>query len=198
MIAQRLARGCLRLVGWTLVDEVPQRPPKFVLIGAPHTTNWDFPFAILMFIGLGMKRNWVGKHTLFRPPLGWLMRALGGVPLDRSKRHNFVDQVVAAFDEADEMVIALAPEGTRSYTPQWKTGFYYIAVGANVPILLAFIDYPTKRIGLGSMFHPSGDLDADMRLIREFYADKRGKKPENKGEIRAPPRQETQGRQPDG
>ena len=86
MLGQRFARGALRLVGWTLVDDLPERPPKFVLIGAPHTTNWDFPFAILMFIGLGMKRNWVGKHTLFQPPLGWLMRALGGVPLDRSKR----------------------------------------------------------------------------------------------------------------
>ena len=119
------------------------------------------------------------------------MRFLGGVPLDRSKRHNFVDQVVAAFDGAEEMVIALAPEGTRSRTSHWKTGFYYIAVGANVPIILAFIDYPTKRIGLGSILFPTGDLDADMQLIRNFYADKRGKKPENQGVIRAlPPREE--------
>ena len=118
------------------------------------------------------------------------MRFLGGVPLDRSKRHNFVDQVVAAFDGAEEMVIALAPEGTRSRTSHWKTGFYYIAVGANVPIILAFIDYPTKRIGLGSILFPTGDLDADMQLIRNFYADKRGKKPENEGEVRArPPRE---------
>ena len=190
MLGQRFERGALRLVGWTLVDDLPERSPKFVLIGARHTTNWDFPFAILMFIGLGMKRNWVGKHTLFQPPLGWLMRALGGVPLDRSKRHNFVEQVVAAFDGADEMVIALAPEGTRSHTSHWKTGFYYIAVGAKVPILLAFIDYPTRRIGLGSIIHPTGDLEADMRLIGDFYADKRGKKPENMGEVRALPRRE--------
>jgi len=96
-------------------------------------------------------------------------------------------EVVAAFDGAEEMVIALAPEGTRSHTTHWKTGFYYIALGANVPIILAFIDYPTKRIGLGSILYPTGDLDADMQLIRDFYADKRGKKPENKGEIRALP-----------
>ncbi len=191
MIGQPLARGVLRLMGWTLVDDVPERPPKFVTIGAPHTTNWDFPIAILMFVGLGMKRNWVGKHTLFRPPFGWLMRFLGGVPLDRSKRHNFVDQVVAAFDEAEEMVIALAPEGTRSHTSHWKTGFYYIAVGASVPIVLAFIDYPTKRIGLGSILYPTGDLEADIQLIRNFYADKRGKRPENEGEVRArPPRED--------
>jgi 1-acyl-sn-glycerol-3-phosphate acyltransferase len=145
-----------------------------------------------MFVGLGMKRNWVGKHTLFGPPFGWLMRVLGGVPLDRSKRHNFVDQVVVAFDGADEMVIALAPEGTRSHTSHWKTGFYYIAGGANVPIILAFIDYPTKRIGLGSILYPTGELDADMQLIRDFYADKRGKRPENEGEIRArPPREDS-------
>lgn len=190
MIGRRIARGILRLVGWTIVDEPPQRPPKYVLIGAPHTSNWDFPIGMLGLIGLGVKRNWVGKHTLFRPPLGWFMRALGGVPLDRTKRHNFVEQVVAAFDGAEEMVIALTPEGTRGHTPYWKTGFYYIALGAGVPIILGFIDYPTKRIGLGPVFHPSGDLDADMERIRDFYADKTGKKPENKSEIRALPRGE--------
>ncbi len=185
MIGQRVARGALRLVGWTLVDEPAERPPKYVLIGAPHTSNWDFPIGMLGLIGLGVKRNWVGKHTLFRPPLGWLMRALGGVPLDRTKRHNFVEQVVAAFHASDEMVIALTPEGTRSYTPGWKTGFYYIALGAGVPIILGFIDYPRRSLGLGPVFRPSGDLDADLERIRDFYADKTGKRPENKSEIRA-------------
>ena len=188
MTGRRIARALLRLVGWEVVDEPPERPAKYVLIGAPHTSNWDFPIGMLALIGLGVKRNWVGKHTLFRPPLGWLMRALGGVPLDRTKRHNFVEQVVAAFDGTDEMVIALTPEGTRSHTPYWKTGFYYIALGAGVPIILGFIDYPRKRIGLGPVFRPTGDLDADLDRIRDFYADKTGKKPENEGEIRAPPR----------
>lgn len=188
MIGRRIARGLLSLAGWTLVDQPPERPPKYVLIGAPHTSNWDFPLGMLGLIGLGITRNWVGKHTLFRPPIGWLMRALGGVPLDRTKRHNFVEQVVAAFDRSDEMVIALTPEGTRSYTPCWKTGFYYIALGAAVPIILGFIDYPRKRVGLGPVFRPSGNLDTDMERIRDFYADKTGRRPEKMGEIRAWPR----------
>ena len=191
MIERRLASGLLRIVGWRVVDELPQRPARYVLIGAPHTSNWDFPIGMLAIVALGVRRNWVGKHTLFRPPLGWLMRALGGVPIDRTQRHNFVDQVVEAFRESDEMVIALTPEGTRGHTEYWKTGFYYIALGAGVPIVLGFIDYRRRRIGLGRILDPGGDLDADMARIRDFYADKTGKKPENKGEIRAAPRRKT-------
>jgi 1-acyl-sn-glycerol-3-phosphate acyltransferase len=186
VIAQRLARGTLRLLGWTLVSEAPDLP-KYVVIGAPHTTNWDLPIGMLGLIGLGIKPSLVVKHTLLRPPLGWLLRALGSIPIDRSQRRNFVDQVVAAYKEADELVVALTPEGTRSYTPYWKTGFYYIALGADVPIALAFADYPTRRVGLGPTLYPTGDIEADMAVIAEFYADKTGKRPENKSPIRVRP-----------
>ncbi len=186
MIGQRIARGLLRLLGWTLVSEAPDLP-KYVVIGAPHTSNWDFPIGMLGFIGLGIKRNLMIKHTLFRPPLGWFMRALGNIPIDRSQRHNFVDQVVAAYKEADELVVALTPEGTRSYTPYWKTGFYYIALGAGVPIALGFADYATRRAGLGPTVYPTGDIEADMAVIAEFYADKTGKRPENESAIRVRP-----------
>lgn len=179
----RVARWLLGLVGWTVVMEPEHVPPKYVLIGVPHTSNWDFPIGMLALVALGIERHWVGKHTLFRPPLGWLMRALGGVPLDRSKRHNFVEQVIDAFERADRMVIALTPEGTRSHTPHWKTGFYYIALGARVPIVLGFIDYQRKRVGFGPLLGPSGDLEADLEIIRGFYADKVGRRPENKSMI---------------
>jgi 1-acyl-sn-glycerol-3-phosphate acyltransferase len=186
VIGQRIARGILRLLGWTLVSEAPDLP-KYVVIGAPHTSNWDFPIGMLGFIALGIKRNLMIKHTLFRPPLGWFMRALGGIPIDRTQRHNFVDQVVAAFKEADELVVALTPEGTRSYTPYWKTGFYYIALGAGVPIALGFADYATRRAGLGPILYPTGDIEADMAIIAEFYSDKTGKRPEKMSPIRVRP-----------
>ena len=186
MIAQRIARGILRLLGWTLVSEAPDLP-KYVVIGAPHTTNWDLPIGMLGLIGLGIKPTLVVKHTLLRPPLGWLLRALGSIPIDRSQRRNFVDQVVAAYKEADELVVALTPEGTRRYTPYWKTGFYYIALGAGVPIALAFADYPTRRVGLGPTLYPTGDIEADMAVIAKFYADKTGKRPEKKSPIRVRP-----------
>ncbi len=186
MITPRIARGILRLLGWTLVSEAPDLP-RYVVIGAPHTSNWDLPIGVLGLIGLGIKPSVVAKHTLFRPPLGWFMRALGGIPIDRSQRRNFVDQVVAAYKEADELVVALTPEGTRSYTPCWKTGFYFIALGAGVPIALAFADYPTRRVGLGPTVYPTGDIEADIAVISEFYADKTGKRPENKSPIRVRP-----------
>jgi 1-acyl-sn-glycerol-3-phosphate acyltransferase len=189
-MGKRLARWLLRLVGWTVVMEPEELPAKYVLIGVPHTSNWDFPIGMSALVALGIKRTWVGKHTLFKPPLGWFMRAFGGVPLDRSKRHNFVEQVIAAFEEADRMVIALTPEGTRSHTRFWKTGFYYIALGARVPIVLGFIDYERKRVGFGPLFEPTGDLEADLKIIRSFYADKIGKQPEKTGTIEVRPREE--------
>ena len=190
-MASRFAGWLLGLVGWTVVMEPEELPPKYVLIGVPHTSNWDFPIGMLALVALGIERTWVGKHTLFRPPLGWLMRALGGVPLDRSRRHHFVEQVIDAFEASDRMVIALTPEGTRSHTPFWKTGFYFIALGARVPIVLGFIDYERKRVGFGPLLTPSGDLEADLEIIRAFYADKVGKRPEKKGAIQVRPRERT-------
>jgi 1-acyl-sn-glycerol-3-phosphate acyltransferase len=176
-----ISRFLLRLFGWR-AEERPL-PAKCVLIGAPHTSNWDFPVALLLMRVIGIEGHWIAKHTLFRWPTGWLMRRLGGLPVDRTESHNFVDQIVRLFDERDRLVITIAPEGTRKRTEHWKTGFYYIALGAGVPIVLGYLDYPSKRGGVGPTIRPSGNLEADLALIRDFYADKTGRHPGNKGTI---------------
>jgi 1-acyl-sn-glycerol-3-phosphate acyltransferase len=158
-------------------------PDKYVLIGSPHTSNWDFPIALLLLRVLGIEGHWIAKHTVFRWPVGWLMRWLGGLPVDRTSSHNFVDQIVQLFEERERLVITIAPEGTRKRTAHWKTGFYYIALGAGIPIVLGYLDYPNKRGGLGPTIQPSGDLEADLDRMKEFYADKTGRHPGKMGEI---------------
>ncbi len=176
-----MSRFLLRLIGWT-ADERPV-PDKYVLIGSPHTSNWDFPIALLLMRVIGIEGHWIAKHTVFRWPIGWLMRRLGGLPVDRRASHNFVDQIVERFEERDRLVITIAPEGTRKRTAHWKTGFYYIALGAGVPIVLGYLDYPNKRGGLGPTIEPSGDLAADLDRMKEFYSDKTGRRPGKTGEI---------------
>lgn len=176
-----ISRFLLRLIGWTADER--SVPDKYVLIGAPHTSNWDFPLALLLMRVIGIEGHWIAKHTVFRWPLGWLMRRLGGLPVNRTASHNFVDQIVQRFEERDRLVITIAPEGTRKKTAHWRTGFYYIALGAGVPIVLGYLDYPNKRGGLGPTIEPSGDLNADLDRMKEFYADKTGLHPGKKGEI---------------
>ena len=173
---KKLCRWILRLFGWRVEGSLPG--PKCVLIGAPHTSNWDFPVALLTMRALGIPGRWVGKHTIFRWPVGWLMRKLGGIPLNREQTRNFVPRVIDEFERRRELVIVLAPEGTRSRTAHWRTGFYFIAVGARVPIVLGYLDYARKRAGVGPVLWPSGDLEADLGTIGDFYADKTGKRPE--------------------
>jgi 1-acyl-sn-glycerol-3-phosphate acyltransferase len=155
-----------------------------VLVVAPHTSNWDFPVMIALAVALRIKVTWMGKHTLFRPPFGWLMRRLDGLPIDRGARHNIVEQAVESFRTHERLVLAILPEGTRKRTPYWKSGFYHIARGANVPIALGFADYRRKAGGIGRVIELSGDVDADMAIIREFYSGMTGKRPEQFGEIR--------------
>jgi 1-acyl-sn-glycerol-3-phosphate acyltransferase len=181
--SQVIARTILRLLSWKL-DVIYPESPKFVLVGAPHTSGWDLLFALLLMHGAGIKMYWVGKDTIFRWPLGILMRWLGGIPVNRRSRNNFVQQVVDIFDQSDELVIAIAPEGTRSNAKYWKTGFYYIALGAGVPIALGFIDYGGKAVGVGPTVIPSGDIEADFVRIKEFYTGIEGKNPELQGEIK--------------
>lgn len=183
---KRIADAILRVIGWRVVGEVPR--PRCVLIGAPHTSNWDFPIAILAFWWLRADARWIGKHTLFKRPFGWLMRSLGGIPLDRERTTDFVSEVVGWFEREESLVIAIAPEGTRGHTEAWRSGFYWIAHGAGVPIALGFLDYPRRTTGIGDSFIPTGDVEADMERIRAFYADKTGKHPEKAGEIRVRPR----------
>jgi 1-acyl-sn-glycerol-3-phosphate acyltransferase len=191
-LAQLLADGLLKLAGWRLVGEPPDLP-KYILIGAPHTTNWDFVLAMMLKLSSGVGFRWIGKEALFRRPHGWFFRLTGGIPVWRERRQNFVEQIVERINQADEMVVVLAPEGTRSKTPYWKTGFYYMALGANVPICMAFVDYPGKEFGFGPLLYPSGDIQADFEHLRKFYSQKSGLYPERHGILAPKPRNEAAG-----
>ena len=173
-----LAIFILKVMGWTAVGKEIANP-KLVLIGAPHTSNWDFPLMLLVVLKLRLKVFWMGKKELFRFPFGWLMRWLGGIPIDRSKPHNVVDQITEEYVRQPELVVLIPPEGTRSKVERWKTGFYHIARNANIPILMGYVDAPKKEAGLADFFSPTGDLEKDMQEIRKFYSDKGGLKPEN-------------------
>ena len=170
----RLALVGLRWFGWQVVSEPPQ-PRKFVLIAAPHTSNWDLLVMLAVAFSYQTKIFWMGKHTLFRWPLGVFFKWLGGIPIDRSSTHDVVAQSVALFQREDELILAVPPEGTRSKTRYWKTGFYYIAKGAGVPVVMGFIDFGRKRSGIGPTLWPTGDIEADLELVRAFYADITGK-----------------------
>lgn len=167
----------LKLFGWRVEAALPDTR-KFVMIAAPHTSNWDLPFMLATAYVLRVRVSWLGKHTLFRPPFGFLMRWLGGVPVDRREAHNLVARVVEVFDTSEALVLAVPPEGTRKKAAHWKSGFYHIAAGAHVPIALGFLDYGRKVSGVGAAITPSGDLRADMERIREFYKGVRGKFPD--------------------
>ena len=178
-----LGRTGLALVGWRFVV-CSALQPKCVVVGAPHTSNWDFPVLMLAGMVLGVRPYWVGKHTLFPWPVAWLMRALGGIPVDRRAASNMVDQLVEKMHASERMFLVMPPEGTRSYTAHWKSGFSHVARKANVPIVMGFIDYPRKQAGLGPVLWPSDDLTADMNQLRAFYADKQGKHPAWQGPVR--------------
>lgn len=183
---RRLAKALLKLAGWRTVGETPG--PRSVIIGAPHTSNWDFPLALLCFWSVPIPARWVGKHTIFRRPFGRLLRRLGGIPVDRAHTADFVRVIVEAFERESEFSLVLAPEGTRSRRDHWRSGFYWIAHGAGVPLALGFANYADRTVGIGDAFMPSGDIEADMERIRVFYADKRGRRPEKESSIRVRPR----------
>lgn len=164
-----MARAFLSLTGWTVRNDVPPSVQKCVIVAAPHTSNWDFPYTLAVARMLDMKFYWVGKHTLFKGPLGPIMRALGGIPVDRRKSQNFVQQIAQAMQAADAMAVAMAPEGTRSKTEFWKSGFYYIAREAGVPVVLGFLDFRAKVGGLGPIIDPERSKREVMDDIRAFY-----------------------------
>lgn len=172
----------LRCFGWRI--EGP-RPPfkKYLILAAPHTSNWDVPAMLAMSYVYGIHVSWIGKHSLFRGPLGPLMRFLGGVPVDRRARHNAVQQMVDEFDRREELCLMITPEGTRARAECWKSGFYYIARGAGVPIVLGLLDFKRKVGGLFEAVYPSDDIKADMDKIRAFYQGASGKYPELFGPI---------------
>ena len=178
-----LSRHLLQRLGWTLHD-VDTRPPKAVLIAYPHTSNWDGFYALLIKLALRLDAHWVGKDALFRWPFGGLLRWLGGVPVNRRQRTGFVEQMAAEFAARQQFTLVMAPEGTRSLTEGWKTGFYRIALTAGVPVGLAFIDYQRREAGILTYLTLSGDPEKDIATIAAHYRDRPGKRPELASPIR--------------
>jgi 1-acyl-sn-glycerol-3-phosphate acyltransferase len=180
-VSQRIGLAVAAVTGWQVRVQPP--PARCVIVGAPHTSNWDLALTLLLMLAGGLKLRWVGKEALFRGPIGWMMRTLGGMPVKRGGRNNFVEQMAAAFDGNASLMLAILPEGTRHKVPQWKTGFYYIALRAGVPIVLGYADYRRRVVGLGPTLHPTGDIQADFESIRAFYTGITGKHPERQGGI---------------
>lgn len=177
-IRRAFGRLILRLLGWRFRGEIPDLR-KFVIIVAPHTSNWDFVVGFAAKLVLSLGATYLGKDSLFRGPFGWFFRGTGGIPVDRSNSQRIVEQVVAEFARRERMVLALAPEGTRKKVAEWRTGFWHIARGAGVPILLVAFDFGRREIRIGPLVTTTPDLAADMARIRAHYADVRGRNPEN-------------------
>jgi 1-acyl-sn-glycerol-3-phosphate acyltransferase len=178
-----IGRVWMWFFGWDVVGQVPQGE-KFVLIGAPHTSNWDFPFTLATAYIFRLKISWMGKQSAFRRPFGGIMRRLGGIAIDRDSRQGVVSQMAERFQASKKLVVAIAPCGTRKRGDYWKSGFYWIAHAAQVPILCGYLDYARREACLGLSFVPSGDIVRDMDLIREFYTGVQGKKPQLASRVR--------------
>ena len=177
-VLRALSVAVLRATGWTVAGSLPADQPKCVLIGAPHTSNWDLPYTLMVAFVLRLNVRWMGKAQLFGGPFGPLMRWLGGIAVDRSQTNNLVAASAQALRDADgALQLVVPPEGTRGGATRWRTGFYFIAQEAGVPIVMAYMDYPRKLSGLGPVFVPTGDVDADMARIRAYYAQFTGKNP---------------------
>ena len=171
-----LSLAFLKISGWKVLGSLPEGAEKSVLIAAPHTSNWDLPYTLMVAFSLRLTPYWMGKEEIFKPPFRGMMMWLGGLPVDRAKSNNMVSASVDALKAANgPLQLIVPPEGTRDKTRFWKTGFYYIAQGAQVPIVMAYLDYDKKIGGLGPVFQPTGNIDADMEAIKSFYAPFRGK-----------------------
>ena len=164
-----LGRAAYAVSGWHFVGALPDLP-KFVMIIAPHTSNWDFLVGVGALFSLGLKVEFLGKDSMFRWPIGPVMRWLGGTPVDRSVSKDRVSDSVAAFKARDKLVLGMAPEGTRTRVEEWKTGFYHVARGAGVPIVPVAFDYAKKAIIMGDPFTPTGDVAGDIEKLRGFFA----------------------------
>lgn len=181
MIRKAFARGVLRLTRWRLVGTMPRTG---ILVGAPHTSNWDWVAFILIAWANGARPKVLVKQSFFKGPLAWVMRATGGIALDRANPGATIRALLEDAKEADSFLLCIAPEGTRGKGEFWKPGFYRIAEQTSLPIALGFVDGPTRTLGMGPTFVPSGDVVTDMDLVRAFYADKQGINPELRTEPR--------------
>jgi 1-acyl-sn-glycerol-3-phosphate acyltransferase len=174
-----LARFLLWILGWRVDGKLPDLP-KFVLIGAPHTSNWDFVLFLGLIFYLRANVHFMGKAELFRFPIGWFFRYCGGIPVDRKKSTGLVDQMVKASGESDRFILTIAPEGTRHHVTEWKRGFYHIAKGAGIPIVFAKVDGRHKRVQIGEVFQPTEDIEADMEAIQGYFSGTVGINPRRK------------------
>ncbi len=169
----------LKLFGWKIDPNPPEGIKKCVVVVGPHTSNWDFILGRITFAHYGVKGKFLIKKESFFFPLGIILKTLGGIPVDRSKGSNLTEQAVRIIKEHDEIFMVFTPEGTRSYNPNWKRGFYYIAQKAEVPIYIAYIDYEKKIGGFHSVLEPSGDVKADIAKIKGILKNYKGRFPEN-------------------
>lgn len=174
---KNIARILFRIFGWK-IDESGPEVPKAVIVVGPHTSNWDFIIGRLSFVLFGLKGRYLMKKELFFPPLGWFLKWIGAIPVDRNRKNNLTEDVAKLFDETSSLYIVFSPEGTRSYNPNWKKGFYYIAQNANVPIYICYMDYKTKTGGFHSLLYPTGDVDKDIDYIKSIMKNYQGRFPE--------------------
>jgi 1-acyl-sn-glycerol-3-phosphate acyltransferase len=168
----------LFIFGWRSEGRGPDID-KYVLIAAPHTSNWDFVFFLLIIFKLRLPVYWMGKRSMFRWPFQELLKRLGGIPVDRLEKNNVVNTMTKAFEASEKLILTIAPSGTRTTGRSWKTGFYHIAREAKVPIVCGFLDYDKKIGGIGPVFTVTGDIDADIAAIKSSYSDISGRYPES-------------------
>ncbi len=180
-VRRAFARSALRVTRWRLVGEVPR---KGILIGAPHTSRWDWVVMLLIAWASSARPQVLIKHTYFRGPLSWILRTTGGIPLDRDNPGATIRALLKDAESHDSFLLVIAPEATRGKAEYWKPGFYRIAGQTGLPIGLGFIDGESRTLGMGPSLSPSGDVVADMDFVRAFYADKRGINPEHWAEPR--------------
>lgn len=173
-----IARLYFWLIGWKTFNGVSSDVRKYVMVAAPHTSNWDFPITVAALLLMNVKTSYLAKKELFKFPLGIIMRYFGGIGVDRSKKGGTVEQMIDLFRTHQQLVLLVPPEGTRKYVKEWKSGFYHVALGANVPIALAYLDYAKKEAGIGKMFYPTGDYANDLLAIKQFYRGIAAKYPE--------------------
>lgn len=166
------------ILGWRVENGFPETPKKYIIIAAPHTSWIDFPIAILSRMSQGKMVHFIGKGSLFKWPFGYFFKALGGTPVDRDKSTNMVEGVINIFNSKEEFRLGLSPEGTRKKVDKWKTGFYYIAKGANVPIVMATLDFENKKIKISEPYYVTEDIHKDFKVFDNFYKDVKGKNPE--------------------
>ena len=171
-----LTKFLLYLTGWKVEGQLPDLP-KFVLIGAPHTSNWDFVLFLGVVFALRTNVHFMGKAELFRGPLGGFLHWCGGIPVDRTKSQGLVEQMVQAYKESDHFILMITPEGTRYKVREWKRGFYHIAKNAGIPVVLAILDGARKAVKVGQIFNTTDDMEGDMKTIQGFFANMVGINP---------------------